>query len=287
MSLVELISLLRKLKVKLWVEGDNLRLSAPPNTITPELRQELAHHKAGLIAFLQQATLPISSLQVSLQTRPRPERLPLSFAQERLWFIHQLEPESPMYNIPLAFRLRGGVDVSALQRSLSLIVERHEVLRTVFDYQDGQPGQVILPPEPFQLEQVDPAGDWQTRIQIEANRPFDLAHGPILRAALLKLGYDDSVLFLNIHHVAADGWSLSVLLREVSEAYAALIAGKPVSLPLLKVQYADFALWQRDWLQGETICRFCPLAKGLAPRRNFEHAVELLARTTPRYSLLH
>jgi hypothetical protein len=253
MSLVELISVLRKLKVKLWVEGGNLRLSAPQNTITPEIKQELARHKTELIAFLQQATLPISSPQASLQTQSKPERVPLSFAQERLWFIHQLEPDTPMYNIPLAFHLQGRVDVPALQRSLSLVVERHEALRTVFDYQDGEPCQVILPPVPFQLDQVDPAGDWQAWIQIEANRPFDLACGPILRAALLKLDQDDAVLFLNIHHVAADGWSLSILLREVSGAYAALIDGKLVSLPLPKVQYADFALWQREWLQGETL----------------------------------
>jgi surfactin family lipopeptide synthetase A len=253
MSFVELISSLRKLKVKLWVDGDNLRLNAPPNTITPELQQELTRHKAELIAFLQQATLPLSGPQSPLQVKPRPEQLPLSFAQERLWFLHQLEPGSPMYNIPLAFRLRGPVDIAAVQHSLSLIIERHETLRTVFDYHDGHACQVILPSEPFQLQQVDLSDDWQAWLQAEANRPFDLKRGPILRAALLKLGQNDSVLFLNIHHIATDGWSISVLLREITEAYSALVKGRLVSLSPLPVQYADFAIWQRDWLQGETL----------------------------------
>lgn len=253
MSLVELISLLRKLKIKLWVDGDNLRLSAPPDTLTPELRQELAHHKTELIAFLQQATLPLSNTQPSIQIKPRPGRLPLSFAQERLWFIHQLEPDSPMYNIPLAFRLLGRVDVATLQDSLSLVIKRHETLRTIFNDQDGHTCQVILPPKPFQLQQVDLPGNWQDWIQTEANRAFDLTRESVLRASLLKLGQDEFVLFLNIHHIAADGWSISVLLREISEAYSAFVYGRAVSLPPLPVQYADFAIWQKEWLQDKTL----------------------------------
>lgn len=253
MTLAELISLLRSLKIKLWVDGDNLRINAPPNTLNSELRQELAVHKAGLIAFLQQATLPIKNFRSSIPIKARPEKIPLSFAQERLWFFQQLEPNSPMYNIPLAFRLRGHIDSLALQQSFSTVIERHEILRTVFESVDGTPYQIILPSQIFKLQLVDSPVDWRRWIQAEADHPFDLTHDPLLRAALIKLDDNNSILFLNIHHIVADGWSISVLLREISQVYSALIDGRQILLSSLPVQYADFALWQKDWLQGDTL----------------------------------
>ncbi len=186
---------------------------------------------------------------------PRGRGLPLSFAQQRLWFIDQLEPGSPAYNLPTALRLRGRLDVPALRGSLEALVRRHESLRTVFAVRDGEPVQVIRPAGPVSLPVVElarlPGAARETEAvrlaEEEALRPFDLARGPLLRATLVRLGEDDHAALFTLHHVVSDGWSMDVLVREIS----ALYAGEP--LPELPVQYADFAVWQREWLSGETL----------------------------------
>ncbi|HEV2736703.1 MAG TPA: amino acid adenylation domain-containing protein, partial [Longimicrobiaceae bacterium] len=190
---------------------------------------------------------------------PRDGPLPLSFAQQRLWLLDRLEPGSPAYNIPAAIRLRGRLDAAALRGSLDVLVRRHEVLRTTFAERGGAPVQVVHPPAPVPLPVLDlrvhPAPE-QEALRLageEALRPFDLARGPLLRGALLRLGDEDSVLLFTLHHEASDGWSTDVLVREVSEAYAALSRGEEPSLPELPVQYADFAVWQREYLSGEVL----------------------------------
>jgi len=250
--LAELISLLRSLDVKIWVEGENLRLSAPPNRITAELRQELVLHKTELIDFIREATRPVDGFQPAIRPQPHRSNLPLSFMQEQLWFIAQMEPESPMYNVPQTFRLRGPLNFSALQTSLDRVITRHEILRTIFTSQHGRPAQVVLPPQPFTLHRVR-STDWQAWLRTEINRPFNLEHGPILRAALLELASEEHLLFINIHHIATDGWSDSIFLREVSANYTALLAGQETNLPPLPIQYGDFAAWHREWLQGEIL----------------------------------
>jgi non-ribosomal peptide synthetase component F len=192
---------------------------------------------------------------------PRTERLPLSFAQQQLWFIHQLEPESAVYNVPLCVRLKGRLDVAALKHSLNEVVRRHEVLRTTFAVADGQPVQLISEPKPLPLPYVDMSllaaaqreGKTQLLATEEAARPFDLAAGPLLRATLVRLAEEDHVVMLTMHHIVTDGWSNSVLIREVAASYTAYLNGGPSSLPELPIQYADFAHWQRSWLRDEML----------------------------------
>jgi amino acid adenylation domain-containing protein len=192
-----------------------------------------------------------------LVPRPRGGDLPLSFAQQRLWLIDQLEPGSPAYNLPAALRLRGRLAVPALAAALGEIVRRHEVLRTVFRAVDGEPLQVVAPPLPVSLPVIDlsglPAAEPEARRQIgaEASRPFDLACGPLVRYGLLRLGPADHIAVLNMHHIVSDGWSGNILIRELTALYGALLAGEPSPLAELPIQYADFAFWQRDWLRGE------------------------------------
>ncbi len=180
---------------------------------------------------------------------------PLSFAQERLWFLDQLEPGGTAYNIPTAVRLTGALDRRALAAALSAVAERHEALRTTFAVRDGQPVQVIAPPARVPLPVVDlsllgaPAAEAAARrlAASDARRPFDLARGPVLRVALLTLGEDDHALLANQHHIAGDGWSTGILIRELAAFYGG------AALPPLAVQYADYAAWQRSWLGGERL----------------------------------
>jgi len=196
---------------------------------------------------------------------PRDGRpFPVSFAQRRLWLVDQMEPGTPAYNVPAALRLRGRLEVRALERSLEALVRRHESLRTVFAAgPDGEPAQVIREAEPRALPVVDlgalPDGARGRATERlageEALRSFDLAAGPLMRATLLRLGDGEHVLLFTLHHIVSDGWSTEVLVREASALYADLAAGREPSLPELPVQYADFAVWQRETLAGEEEAR--------------------------------
>jgi amino acid adenylation domain-containing protein/non-ribosomal peptide synthase protein (TIGR01720 family) len=188
--------------------------------------------------------------------------LPLSFAQQRLWFFQQVEPEQFAYHLPAAVRLHGPLDREALERSLGEIVRRHEVLRTCFPRCEGEPRQSILAAVPFHLPMVELAGEGpegagqlSRRILEEARRPFDLESGPVLRTLLFRLGPDEHVLLLVLHHIAADGWSADVFLRELGVLYGAFAQGSSSPLPELPVQYADYACWQREWLHREALER--------------------------------
>ncbi|HVG07975.1 MAG TPA: amino acid adenylation domain-containing protein, partial [Thermoanaerobaculia bacterium] len=201
------------------------------------------------------------SLAPPLVVVPRGGPLPLSHAQQRLWLIDQLEPGSPLYNMPGALRVQGPLDGAVLSLCLGEIVRRHEALRTVFAAQDGTPVQVIRPAAPFPLPLIDLSGlpesarEEQARalVAAEAVRPFDLARGPLLRGGLLRLDEGGHVLALTLHHIVSDGWSLGLLIRELQALYPALADGRPSPLPELPVQYADFAVWQRSWLRGEVL----------------------------------
>jgi amino acid adenylation domain-containing protein len=187
--------------------------------------------------------------------------LPLSYAQERMWFLYQLDPGSTAYNLVQAVRLRGAVDVPALERAAGQVARRHEVLRTVFAAGDGGPRQIVLPPAGVPLLRVDlrqvPAAGRAQAIdrcaQEMTRQPFDLAAGPLFRVALVETAEDDGVLVILLHHIVADGWSLRLMVDELAALYAAGCAGLPSPLPALALQYADFALWQRDWLTGGTL----------------------------------
>ncbi|HEX9940915.1 MAG TPA: amino acid adenylation domain-containing protein, partial [Thermoanaerobaculia bacterium] len=183
---------------------------------------------------------------------------PLSFAQERLWILDRFEPGNPAYNIPVAVRLRGDLDVSALERSLDALFERHESLRTIFASQDGRAVQWITETASCPLLRVDlgalPESDRRREVDrcmaAEALRPFDLSQGPLLRALLVREGKAEHVLLLNMHHIVSDGWSLDVLVRELAALYAAFREARPAPQPDLPVRYVDYAAWQRRWLSG-------------------------------------
>ena len=191
----------------------------------------------------------------------REQGLPLSFAQQRLWVIDQLEPNSSAYNMPLAERISGPLNVAALERSFNELVRRHESLRTTFRISSGQPVQIVSDPEPLRLEVLDfshlPEPERETQVareaHAEAQRPFDLVHGPLLRVRLLKLADTEHVLSSTLHHIVSDGWSMEVLMRELTTLYEAFLEDRPSPLPELPLQYVDFALWQREWLQGEVL----------------------------------
>ncbi|NPC83010.1 non-ribosomal peptide synthase/polyketide synthase, partial [Pyxidicoccus fallax] len=196
-----------------------------------------------------------------LQSTPRSQALPLSFAQQRLWFIDQLDPGSVAYNLPAAVRLSGTLDVSALERALQALVARHESLRTTFATQDGEAVQRIHEASASPLPRVDLStlppeqreAEARRTFSEDARRPFDLARGPLLRTTLLRLEETEHVLLLTMHHIISDGWSTGVLVRELGAFYQAEVSGTPASLPALPVQYAGYAAWQRDWLRGEVL----------------------------------
>ncbi|HEU0298219.1 MAG TPA: condensation domain-containing protein, partial [Longimicrobium sp.] len=209
------------------------------------------------------STLPPAS---QLSDHEEPRIAPASFAQERLWFLHQMEPDSPAYNISAAWRLAGSLDARALARALDRLVERHEALRTTLAVRDGAPVQVIAPPPTAAstgtVLEVDELGDGSAAERLararrlaeeEAHRPFDLERGPLFRPLLLRLAPGDHVLVLTLHHAVGDGWSMGVLYRDLSALYAAAARGQAAELPELPVQYADYAAWQQQELAGDAL----------------------------------
>ena len=220
---------------------------------------------AGLAAVVErEKTIRHGSGAPLIEALPRdPEvpGLPLSFAQARLWFLDRLEPGSAMYNLPMVLRLSSPVHLASLERALHGLVERHEVLRTRFTEVAGEPLQIIDACVESPLPLVDltslPPREKKTMARrlaaAEARRPFDLVSGALQRCCLLRLTADEHTLLLTQHHIVSDGWSLEILIRELSALYDAFRSGRPSPLPALPVQYADFALWQRHWLTGEVV----------------------------------
>ncbi|MCP4416450.1 MAG: AMP-binding protein, partial [Chloroflexi bacterium] len=191
----------------------------------------------------------------------RQKQMPLSFSQQRLWFLTQLEPESAAYHVSVAYRLNGSLDIVALDKSLNEIVQRHESLRTVFGQEDGVPYQTILPEMLLQLTQLDLRqtskdaleDELQKQIAVFNSRPFNLTSGPLLRVGLFHLDMDQYVLAITKHHIISDGSSQGILLQELSRLYAGFVQGDDVSLPVLPVQYADFSVWQQGRLSGQLL----------------------------------
>jgi amino acid adenylation domain-containing protein/FkbH-like protein/FkbM family methyltransferase len=185
--------------------------------------------------------------------------LPLSFAQQRLWFLDQMEPGNPYYNMPAALRLSGHVQMAALESAFSEIRRRHEVLQTGYVLQHGQPMQVLMPHNDVPVRFVDLSSldealrdeEVQRLAALDARRPFDLSRGEVLRVTLLKCSETSHTMLFAMHHIASDGWSLAIVIRELSVLYAAFGGGRPSSLTELPVQYADFGVWQRKWLESD------------------------------------
>ncbi|HZR17083.1 MAG TPA: amino acid adenylation domain-containing protein, partial [Verrucomicrobiae bacterium] len=208
----------------------------------------IAKKRAALAARLQ-------------KTASQPRQSPLSFAQQRLWFLDQLEPNLPLYNIGAVARIEGVIDSGKLEQAFAAIIARHGTLRTRFGCPDGAPIQIIDPPGSFELKRVDLRQSTETArqpeaqrlVQAELNRPFDLNSEHPLRVTLVQLGPAEYTLVITLHHIVADEWSLRVLFHELKLLYSGYLTGQPAALPELSIQYSDYAGWQREWLQGERL----------------------------------
>ena len=226
-----------------------------------EARRKLSGAKQALLERLIQARSVELSGGPLIKRRQVQERAPLSFAQHRLWFTQQLEPASTLYNVSFAVRLIGDLDVSALEKTLNEIIRRHETLRTTFVTTDHEPVQIINSPASLRLE-VQDLSQIEESLRIaevmdlakqDQTQPFDLSRDQLLRVRLLRLRRSEHVILLTMHHIVTDAWSTEVLIKEVAALYTAYVQGQPSPLTKLPVQYADFAIWQREWLSGEVL----------------------------------
>ena len=244
-----LIARLKQEGVTLWLDGDLLRYRSDRQPLGERELVELRERKDEIILALSRSS--------SLVARRREGALPLSFAQERLWFLEQLGLVGPAYNIVMALRLDGKGNADALAASLTDLVQRHEALRTRYEAVDGIPRQVVGAGTDVGLAQVDltavPPSERDARVERllhgELDRPFNLERGPVFRSTLVTLGARSHVLVMAMHHIASDGWSSGVLIRDLAAFYAARVAGGALPAPL-SCQYADYALWQRERLEG-------------------------------------
>jgi len=233
----------------------------PLGEITWQLAESFGYQRIERTSDAHRRSSNVSLTPIRTIERNEQTKLPLSFAQQRLWLLDQLEPGGLSYNCGGAARLSGKIDLDALRYSLNQVVQRHEALRTTFQSIDGRPRQVISHPQPLSLPMTDlsaiPIAQREEKateiIRDEAARPFDLSRGPLMRVALLKLAEDDHALMVNMHHIVSDGWSIGVFIREIAVLYQAGVAGQPSPLPPPPIQYADFAGWQREWLQGPVL----------------------------------
>ncbi len=257
MKTVQFLSYLRELDVELRAEGEQLEVDAPEGVLTPELLERLAARKKEILSFLRDSSA-LDPSAPPIERAPRDADLLLSHAQQRLWFLDQLEPGSEAYIMPSSTLLKGELDVPALQRSLSELVRRHESLRTVFESRSGVPRQVILEPYTVVLKVVDLSAipepqrlhEAQRLAAANSRRPFDLAKGPLFRAELVRLRGDEHVLLTAFHHIVFDAWSGGVFVREFAELYRAYCANGPSPLAERALQYVDFATWQRRRLDA-------------------------------------
>lgn len=229
-----------------------------------ELRRRLANlspAKRGILELQLERNRSRAGLTESIPKRLEQGPAPASFAQQRLWFLSQLETESAFYNVPIARRLRGRLDVPALRQAFESIATRHESLRTNFAAFDGKPVQVISDTRGLSFTVIDLShlkdaaleSEIERLGRAEADLPFDLSSDPLLRIKLLRLGEEDSVLLITMHHIVSDGWSMEVLVRELAAFYDEFTSGTPAQLPELPIQYADYGAWQREWLGSETM----------------------------------
>ena len=263
MTVYELMAKLGAVGIKLWVEEGQLKFKAPKGALTPELKQNLIDNKQSVIDFLSEARVSEGSSESSIPKVDRGSVIPLSHAQQRLWFIEQLTPGSSTFHIPAALYLTGILDISALERAFLKLIQRHEALRTVFLLQGEEPTQVVREIEHFSIPfeslmdiaEAERLRAVKARVEKEVRTSFDLSIGPLIRARLYKLDDNKHGLIVTMHHIVTDGWSMGVFVREISALYAAERMGADAPLPELEIQYADFAAWQRDWLQGEELDR--------------------------------
>ena len=260
-TIVEFVCHLSSLGITLTADENRLRCQAPEGVLTATLRQEIGDRKPELLQLLQQAKQSKSTAHLPIQPVARNGHLPLSFAQQRLWFLHHLSPDSRSYNALEILQIQGPLNLTVLEQSLGELINRHEIFRTTFPTVSGEPIQVIAPPGSFHLK-VDNYQDLspnqqsakiQQTAELEAEQAFDLTMGPLIQFKLLQLSPQKSVLLLKMHHIIYDGWSFGILIRELSALYEAFLKDLANPLPALSIQYADFSVWQRQYLSGEVL----------------------------------
>ncbi|MGD9161545.1 MAG: condensation domain-containing protein, partial [Desulfobacteraceae bacterium] len=250
---------IRGLGIKLFIRDGKLRYEAPKGTLTKETKSQLHDNKDEIIQYLRKTKKEVSFVGGLITSVSRDSNLPLSFAQQRLWFIDQLgEKASQAYYILFSFKIIGALNRSALCDALDRIVERHEVLRTTFDLADGMPVQKVGPAQiGFALEENDISDrseiEVRNIIEKEVSEPFDISAGPLIRGQLLKKTEEEHIFLLTMHHIVSDGWSMGIFMNELSALYQAFDHGNPDPLSELSIQYADYALWQRNWFKDEIL----------------------------------
>src|SRR4051794_20383211 len=252
--------------VFLYVQNDQLRYRVKSGELSAELKSELKQHRGELVRHLAK----VQAMAADDRFEPPPvrrrdpgDRVPLSYAQQRLWFIDRLGEGSAPYHAQSAYRLTGRLDVAAFQRALATIVERHETLRTILSEVDGTPYQVVLRDVELALTEIDLRGLDEARQEAEirrltvadARRPFDLGRDLMFRVHLIALSAETRVALFSLHHIASDGWSQGIFRRELAALYAAYLEGRPNPLAPLALQYADYTVWQRNWLRGGILAR--------------------------------
>lgn len=257
----ELLTQLRQLGIRIRVEGDRLRVNAPVGALTPELRSQLEAMKPQLLSFLRDAEQRYAREPDRIQPGRSQGKVPLSFAQQRLWAMDRLGSKSMAYVTQVPVRIEGLLAPDTWRQSLAEFIRRHEILRSTIDEVDGEPCQGVHYPrleemplvdlrflsEPQRTEQV------QRLIAADARFPFDLTRGPLIRRKLLWLGEREHVLLLVFHHIVADGWTLGILAKELLALYEAYRLGAPSPLAELPLQFGDYVVWQRERLQGERL----------------------------------
>ena len=268
-SIIELLGHLRSLNVGLSLDGDALKCSAPQGVLTPELRQELGERKPELLAFLRESRQARVGGDAGIPRIDRSGPLPLSLAQQRLWFLNQLDPDSPVYNIGAALRMKGRLNVAALERAFHQIVQRHENLRTNFVQIHGTPHTVIRDGGDWQLQKIDvrhlsdpgPGSELRHYVAQLIRESFDITRDSLFCVKLLTVAPESYILVLITHHLVSDGWSMGVLGQEFAELYSTYAAGREPLLAPLSIQYVDFAAWQRKWLESGALDRQLPYWK--------------------------
>ncbi len=256
----KLVGQLRLHGVELWAEDGRLRYSAPKGVLNDDVLNELKVHKEAIIDLLSAEKNAVASGSTSITPIPRDNHLPLSFAQQRIWFLDELEPDNPFYNVALAKRIRGTIDTDLLRASLFKLIARHEVLRATCANTSEGPKLKITPAENidvdgtwFEIEQLPgdcTEAELLERVNAEVSPALPLSSVPLIRSRLLRCNATDAVLTFTTHHFVVDGWSCGILMRELSAIYNALSQDQPIELPELTIQYPDFAAWQNQLLDG-------------------------------------
>ena len=261
-QIINLMARLRELGCRISADGDKLRLRKTKNDISAELIQQIKINKTEILAFLNTAKDQVVTSQKDIPKLPTNALKQLSFAQQRLWFLGQIENSNATYNMPMSLQLEGKLNVDVLSESLAYVIDRHESLRMYFPTVEGQPQIRIKNIENFNILSVQDLSNLdqptqsimvQTLINNHVQEPFNLKTGPLFKAKLLQLKDDQFILLLNMHHISSDGWSIGIFIRELCHAYLAFSQGQKPTLEPLPIQYSDFATWQRNWLQGEVL----------------------------------